>query len=200
MLKSNPNILNYNYYCSTYLNISHSDCILNKMRSEDLDKIMLKAIKHQIKLYLNIDKLSKEISYTNNSSDLKIKIEKIDNEINKRRKIRQKYYEDWKLNIITKEEYLEYINSEEKTINILTERYNKYKDQLKDEESIDNKIELFSKINEYKDIKVLNKQIIDDLVDDIYVKDGNVEICFKYQDEYKKLRKMLNKKKTIKND
>ena len=76
----------------------------------------------------------------------------------------------------------------------------KYKEQLKDEESIDNKIELFSKINEYKDIKVLNKQIIDDLVDDIYVKDGNVEICFKYQDEYKKLRKMLNKKKTIKND
>ena len=198
--KSNPNILNYNYYCSTYLNISHSDCILNKMRSEDLDKIMLKAIKHQIKLYLNIDKLSKEISYTNNSSDLKIKIEKIDNEINKRRKIRQKYYEDWKLNIITKDEYLEYINSEEKTINILTERHNKYKEQLKDEENIDNKIELFSKINGFKDIKVLNKQIIDDLVDDIYVKDGKVEICFKYQDEYKKLRKMLNKKKTIKHD
>ena len=42
--------MNYNYYCSTYTNISRNECIKNMIRSENLDKIVLKAIKHQIKL------------------------------------------------------------------------------------------------------------------------------------------------------
>jgi len=197
--RSNKNIMNYNYYCSTYSKVSHDDCILNKMRSEDLDKIMIKAIKHQIKLYLNIDKLKNEIKINSDVSKFKLKIQELENEINRKRKLRQKFYEDWKLNIITKEEYLEFIHSEEDEINLLTEEYNKYQEKIEDEESINSKIEIFDKIKKYENVKTLNRQLIDDLVDEIYVQEGKVEICFKFQDEYKKLRSMLSKKKKEQN-
>jgi hypothetical protein len=184
--------MNYNYYCSTYSTISQNECIKNKIRSEELDSIVIKAIKHQIKLYLKLDMLLNEISNTNYNTNTKITLDNIDKELNEKRRIKQKFYEDWKMNVITKEEYLKYVNSTENTINILTERHKKYSDKLKDEEKINETKDVFKDIKNYTNIKTLNKQIIDEFIDNIYAnEDGHIEIQFKYQDEYKKLNKFI---------
>ena len=234
--KSNPNILNYTYYCSTRYRICKDDCIENKIKSEDLDKIVLKAIKHQIKLYLKVDTLIDEIiekllqisnieasitridklldiasnlailgyniytfrDYLNeliekrNSSNTKTTLDNIERKLNEKRKIKQKFYEDWKLGIISKEDYLNFVKSNENTINILTERYKKYSDKLREENNLEDKKSLFKKIEKYKDIKEINKELIDDMIDKIYSYGNNkVEIIFKYQDEYKNIMKLI---------
>lgn len=192
--RSNPEIMNYNYYCSTYTNISRNECIKNMIRSENLDKIVLKAIKHQIKLYLKADKLIDEIINQGTDNDTKATIERIEKEMKEKRKIKQKFYEDWKLGIITKEEYMKYVNGAEKTINILNDRYKKYSEKLEEEEKLNDNKEIFKNIKEYENIKTLNKKLIDDLINNIYSnEDGTIEIEFKYQDEYKKLLKLAKK-------
>ena len=190
--KSNPNILNYTYYCSTRYRICKDDCIENKIKSEDLDKIVLKAIKHQIKLYLKVDTLIDEIIEKRNSSNTKTTLDNIERNLNEKRKIKQKFYEDWKLGIISKEDYLNFVKSNENTINILTERYKKYSDKLREENNLEDKKSLFKKIEKYKDIKEVNKELIDDMIDKIYSYGNNkVEIIFKYQDEYKNIMKLI---------
>ena len=190
--KSNPNILNYTYYCSTRYRICKDDCIENKIKSEDLDKIVLKAIKHQIKLYLKVDTLIDEIIEKRNSSNTKTTLDNIERNLNEKRKIKQKFYEDWKLGIISKEDYLNFVKSNENTINILTERYKKYSDKLSEENNLEDKKSLFKKIEKYKDIKEVNKELIDDMIDKIYSYGNNkVEIIFKYQDEYKNIMKLI---------
>ena len=192
--RSNKDILNYNYYCSTYVNVSHNECILNKVRSEDLDKIVLKAIKHQIKLYLKVDSLIDDISEALDKSSTNKTVLNIEKEITDRRKIKQKFYEDWKSGIISKEEYLKYVESEENTINILNNRYKKYSNKLKEEDNISSKKEIFNTIQKYKNIDSLSKDIVDDLIDKIYAhENGNIEIVFKYQDEYKNILKLIRK-------
>lgn len=168
--------------------------ISRKIRSENLDKIVLKAIKHQIKLYLKADKLIDEIINQRTDNDTKVTIERIEKEMTEKRKIKQKFYEDWKLGIITKEEYMKYVNGAEKTINILNDRYKKYSEKLEEEEKLNDNKEIFKNIKEYENIKTLNKKLIDDLIDNIYSnEDGSIEIEFKYQDEYKKLLKLAKK-------
>ena len=192
--ESNPEIMNYNYYCSTYAQVSKNDCILNKVRSEDLDKIVLKAIKKQIKLYLNADKLLEKILNNKNDNSINEKIEKVKREIDAKRKIKLKFYEDWKLKIITKEDYIEYTNEIESTINKLNDLYIKYSEKLSAEEKINDSKEIFENIKKYQEIKKLDKNIIDDLINNIYSnEDGTIEIEFKYKDEYKKLVELSKK-------
>ena len=188
--RSNPEIMNYNYYCYTYARISHDDCFLNMVRSEELDKIVLKAIKHQIKLYMKADKLIEDIANQRIDTSTKVIVSKIEQEIIEKRKIKQKFYEDWKLGIITKDDYINYINGAEKTINILNDRLKKYSEKLLEEEQLNTNKEIFKEIKQYEKIERLNKQIIDDLINNIYAnEDGSIEIEFKFQDEYKRLMK-----------
>ena len=195
--RSNPSIMNYNYYCSTYSNISRNECIKNMVRSEELDKIVLKSIKHQIKLFLKVDKLIETIENQKKLSSTKISIDKIEKEIVENRKLKQKFYEDWKLNIISKEEYLKYSKSYENTINLLNERLKKYNLKLEDENKLDDNKIIFNEIRKYENLTSLNKEVIEYLIDKIYSNgDGGFEIIFKYKDEYKnllKLAKQINK-------
>jgi DNA invertase Pin-like site-specific DNA recombinase len=191
--RSNPEIMNYNYYCSTYARTSHNQCIKNKVRNEELDEIVIKAIKQQIKLYLKVDMLMQEIACTkiDNNNNTKIILNNLDKEINEKRKIKQKFYEDWKTGVITKDEYIKYVHSTEDTINLLNERYKKYSKKLEEEEKIKNERDIFKDIKRYENIKVLNKNIVDDFIDKIYANEGHIEIRFKYQDEYNKLTKII---------
>ena len=189
--RSNPEILNYNYYCSTYSHISKNECILNKVRGEELDKIVLKAIKHQIKLYLKADKLLEEIINNKTDNSIKENIDRITKEIDKKRKMKLKFYEDWKLKIITKEDYIKYTNEIELAINKLNNLYEKYSEKISEEEKIFDKKKLFEKIKKYEKINKLDKEIVDYFIDYIYSnEDGSIEIEFKYRDEYKEILRL----------
>ena len=192
--RTNKSILNYNYYCSTYKHISENECTKHMIRSEVLDNIVLKAIKHQIKLYLHLNKAIESLKILNSNNEIKNIINRIENEIKEKRKLKQKLYEDWKLSLISKDDYLNYVDGVEKTINVLNNRLKKYTKQLEEEERLNSNIELFNRINEFKNISILNKDIVDEFIDKIYVHENNeIEIVFRYQDEYMKIKKYIRK-------
>ncbi|MBQ3414317.1 MAG: recombinase family protein [Clostridia bacterium] len=180
-----------NYYCRNYKTTS-GKCTPHKIRTSDLDSMVIESIIMQIKSVLNIEKAIKKIK-DNNSIDKKTEYEnmisKLNNEIEKLKRLKKCSYEDWKLNKITKDEFLNYSKDYEQRIDNYSNEikiYNsKIEASLKDIKEEEYWIEHFRR---NKKVKSLSREVIEDLIDCIYVHEGgDITIRFKYQDEYERV-------------
>ena len=176
------------YYCSSYLR--NKECSKHTVVKKKLEDAVLKTINNQIKLLLNIDmKIDEIIKDEGINYDIEIlnnRIEELDDNIDKYDKLKESIKEDFENDIITKEEYVEYKND----YNLFLKKFRQDKEETnKKIEEICFKSEKNKEwIDEFKkneNITHLTKKVIDELVDDIFIyEDGNINIKFKYQDEY----------------
>ena len=116
-----------------------------------------------------------------------------DNDIDKIKRLKKVAYEDWKLERISKEEFINYSNDYEKSIENLNNEIkvyeNKIESSLRDIKEDEYWIEHFRR---NKKIKSLSREVIEELIDCIYVHEGgNITIKFKYQDEYERALKSI---------
>lgn len=192
-----------NFYCRNYKTTS-GKCTPHKIRTSDLDKIVIETILMQIKAVLNIEKTVKKMKESNlisNTKEYENKIENLKNEIKKLKIQKKTSYEDWKLNKITQEKFLiiskEYEQKIENACNSIREYEDKIKISLKDIKEEEYWIEHFRR---NKNIKCLSRKVIEELIECIYVHEGgNITIKFKYQDEYERiLNAVENEKEDIK--
>ena len=192
----------YVYYCSTYSRKSHNLCTKHLIRSDTLNKAVLEAIKVQINLVINIDKTIKEISKMKKINYDEEVFEKnmttLEQELSKYKTLKKKLYEDLKLEIISKDEYLEYSKDYDKSILRLTENIDNIREQLKKTQSItDGNNDWIDKFKSKAGIDKLSKPVIDDLINNIYVcEEERIVVSFKYEDEYKNAVEFINKNKT----
>ncbi|MEF2663349.1 MAG: recombinase family protein [Bacilli bacterium] len=185
-----------NFYCRNYKTTS-SKCTPHKIKTSDLDNMVIESIIMQIKSVLNIEKTVKQMRDSNTLTNKKVyedKIEKLNLDIDKIKKLKRKSYEDWKLEKITKEEFLLLSNDCENKIEKndleIKEYEEKIKNSLKDIKEEEYWIEHFRR---NKKIKNLTRDVIEELIDCIYVHEGgNITIKFKYQDEYERVLNGIN--------
>ncbi len=188
-----------NYYCRNYKTTS-SNCSPHKIRTVDLDKIVLESIIMQVKLVINLENTIKKMNFASVGKQMEKqyldKVNSVNNDIEKIKLLKKVSYEDWKFEKITKEEFLIYSKDYDEKIEI----YNKeikalegiYYDRVKETKKDDYWIEHFKR---NKKVKTLDKEIIDELIDVIKVhENGMVTIKFKYQDEYEKILEFIKEK------
>ena len=190
-LRSNRQLSNY--FCSTYLYLSKSSCTSHKIKTEDLNNIVLEAIQLQIKLVIELERSLKKLflknnkekvesQYKNNVRIAKIKIENLNNK-------KLQIYEDWKFEVIDKKEYIIQTKMLEDEINKLEENIEIYSKTYRENIRRIKKNDLW--IDHYKrnrKIKKLTRDVLLELIDTIYItEDGNVDIIFKYRNEYNEL-------------
>ena len=189
----------YIYYCNTYVRKSHNLCSKHAIRSDKLEEMVFEAIKFHIGLIIDIEKtikkITKEKDFECEKEMLKNKISDIEIEIEKNKQLKRGLYEDWKEGILSKEEFIAYSKEYEDKITKLISNSENIQNQLNASENTTRKnddwIEEFKK---RKNIKELKKDVIDDLIDNIYVhNDGNITIIFKYQDEYEQALEFIKK-------
>ena len=184
-----------NFYCRNYKTTS-SKCSPHKIKTSELDSMVNEAILMQIKSVLNIEKTInkiKENSKTTNKDEYEKQILKLNNDIDKIKRLKKVAYEDWKLERISKEEFINYSNDYEKSIENLNNEIkvyeNKIESSLRDIKEDEYWIEHFRR---NKKIKSLSREVIEELIDCIYVHEGgNITIKFKYQDEYERALKSI---------
>ncbi len=193
-----------NFYCRSYKTQSNV-CSPHKIRTADLNNIVLEMILLQVKLVLElektINKLKKEGLSSKYEREYSSQVQKMNNDIDKLKKLKKVSYEDWKFEKISKEEYLTYSKDYDERIEILNKEIKAletiYLENIKNLKKDDYWIEHFKR---NKKIKTLSKDVIEELIDTIYVHEGgNVTIKFKYQDEYKKALEFVNNKEVINN-
>ena len=113
-------------------------------------------------------------------------IERQEKEMEKFKKLKKSTYEDWKLGIIEENDYFEYVKGYDDNISQLN---NSLKKLYIERATASNESKYDSgwieKFEANKNIKELSKEVIDDLIEDIFIhEDGNITILFKFQDEY----------------
>lgn len=183
------------FYCRNYKTTS-SKCTPHKIKTSELDNMVIEAILMQIKSVLNVERTInkiKESSRTTNKDEYEKHITKLNNDIDKIKKLKKLAYEDWKLEKITKEDFINYSNDYEKSIENINNEISIYKNKieasLRDIKEDEYWIEHFRR---NKKIKSLSRDVIEDLIECIYVhEDGNITINFNYQDEYERALKSI---------
>ena len=104
------------------------------------------------------------------------------------------FLENWKLNKITKEEFFSSSNDYENKIEKCKSDIKKYEKEIKNALN-DAKCEEYwiEHFRRNKKIKTLSRDVIEELIDCIYVHEGgNITIKFKYQDEYERVLNGIN--------
>ena len=193
-----------NYFCNTYLYISKTSCSSHKIKTEDLNDIVLETIRMQVKLVIELDRSLKRLYFKNNretvESEYKNNTRIAELKINNLKNKKIQLYEEWKFNNIDKDEFMNQSKLIENDIRLIEEKLElmtkTYKDNIK-----------MIKRNEYwiehyrrnKKIKKLSREVIKELIDVIYITaDGNVDIRFKYNNEYKELVTYLENEGAVK--
>ena len=199
--KDGKELYNYVYYCNSYTRKSPDLCSMHKIRSDKLEHLVLETIKVQANLVLNIDKTIKEISNAKkinyNHDIIGNSIKKLELELAKKRTLKKSIYEDWKLDVISKEEYNEYVAGYDTDIKKMEENLQELRKKLKLQSQTpkeDNTwINIFRK---NQNITELTREILGDLIDVIYIHEGgDITVVFKYENEYKQELKFIKDNK-----
>ena len=193
-----------NYLCNTYLYISKNSCSSHKIKTEDLNNMVLEAIQLQVKLVIELDRSLKKLylrnnretvesEYKNNVRVAELKIENLNNK-------KMSLYEDWKFEIIEKDEYLKQSNNIESEIKLIEEKLELYTQTYRENIRRIKRNDYW--INHYKrnkKISSITKEVLKELIDVIYVtSDGSLDIRFKYKNEYNELLNYLENEGAVK--
>ena len=163
-----------------------------------MKKIVWNILKQQLKLFINNKNIEKIKNDKEGKNDINLYCKEMDKEnenLNKYKKMKVNLYADWKLNIISEEEYKEYLKdytdkivNSTKNIKFLENKINETKKNYSElnEKKCIKSIENF--INE----KELTLEMVDNFIDYIEVyENNNIKINFKFRDEYKDLLNQL---------
>ena len=190
------------YVCSGA--VKNNGCTRHSIKDKVIEETILKIINLHIKTLLDIEKMVKDIK---KSPYNKNQIENINKnisigvkEIEKLNKHKFRVYEDYKNNILDKDEYNKYNGIINKKIENIQKSIKDFEFKLNDLINIDNnKQKLKQDIEKYKDIKKLDRKLVVSLVDKIYVYE-NLKICvkFRFDEKYREIINLLNNLKDLK--
>ena len=162
----------YYYACSTYTRRSKDLCTKHSIRSDILEEMVLKALQVQISLIVNVsqtvNKLSKRANVNFKKKLIEDNLLKMNKELEKNVGLKKSAYEDWKLGYITEEEYNDYTKSYVARIGQIEENIRNAKEELKSYSDDNNANKWIEEFKKYKNVKKLSKNLVDDLIDEMY--------------------------------
>lgn len=176
------------YYCTSHLT-NKNNCSNHAIRKDKIELIVLNAINQQVNLVIDLNKTLKsfknDIIVDYNKKFIENSLKVLENEIEKRLILKSSAREDFKNGLLNEEEFNDYQNTYNIEIKELIAEKGKKEKELNNNSSISDKDEWMKYFIKNKKLKKLNKRVVDDLVDKVYIdKKNNVNIVFKYQDEY----------------
>lgn len=198
--RENRNISNY--VCMTHLQVA-SKCSTHKIKSEELENIVLETIQLQVKFIIKLERSLMKLYFNNNVIDLENEynnnIRLFEIKVNNLKNDKMRYYENWKNNKIPETEFNKLysdIDNQIKSIKGEIESYDiSYREKIKQIRKNDYWIGHFKR---NRRIKKITKEVLHELVENIFVyENGQVEVTFKYKDEFMNLIKYLEEKGVI---
>lgn len=189
----------YHYYvCQTFRKAGRNLCTKHTIREKQLYDAVLATIQSQIDLAVSMDQLVNDLKSQNVRAAKSSRLEKMlqlkEEEYEKVSRCRIDLYPDWKSGILSKDEYLslkakigEQLEQIEIAIANIKEEISKYQSAPVSENKF------ISSFLRYRNIQVLTREVIVELIEMIYVHEGGtITIQFKYQDEYQRLLDLID--------
>ncbi|MDR2202132.1 MAG: recombinase family protein [Clostridiales bacterium] len=186
------------YACRTYLEKSKTKCTKHTIRLDNLEKAVLKTVQLQIALVDSIegilDKINEAPQVDTASKRIEKQLEDKKRDLQKICSVSDNLYVDWKSGDITREEY---VRMKEKFVG-QTEQLKSSIVKLEDErrklsEGITSEAAVFSEFRKYHNISRLDRNILIELVDTIFVHENNeITVKFRYADEFERIAGLID--------
>ena len=181
----------YDYYCcSTYRKLHSGGCSKHTIRAEVIEEAVLTALNEYIRLAVNFEKLiekaNQEKKESGTSKRLEAELAGCEREIKKTQKILMDLYPDYKSGMLSREQY---IGLKEKYENA-AERSKKAAERIKAEmldleRGVDRGNEFIKAFLKYRGFTQLTREILSELVENIYVHEGGeIEIRLKCREAF----------------
>lgn len=175
----------YYYVCGTYKTYGKKQCSSHMIEEDELIEILLKDIQRELVLELMKEEI---IELINQNSYICTKNERGQIYLNKLENIREKYskrileaYEDFKEELLTKDQYLSIKDKYDKLEFEIVQEIILIKEKIK--YSKDNEVINNIWLEQLKEGKIseLNREVLEELLDEIVVyEDGTIEIHYYY--------------------
>lgn len=196
-------VMGHQYYvCTTYATRNKKACTRHTIRVDRLSEAVLEIIKKKIALIGNMSEVIAEVNkmkvINTQSTILKQRLSDKKAEIKKATHVADSLYEDWKLGILTKEKYIRMqVNFDEKI-----EEMKKVQGHIENEiASLANGVgeddPYLLTFLQYKNIEKLERSLLVDLVDTIYIheqesdKPQEITIKFKFSNEHQRVSEFI---------
>lgn len=180
------------YACSTYYKRNKNGCTPHFIKKEIIEAAVLKAVSEQIRR-ADIDNVIEEVRRSGNEKESSFAVMLLKNnetELARLNKQMENLYFDYNKRLITEDEYIKYRETFDQKKAALEEA----KLMLKKEECLENysenAAEQFDELRRYGNIKKLDRRLLEELVDRIYIdEEKNITIMFRFrQGTFKKKR------------
>ncbi len=178
----------YYYICSTFKKQAKGACTKHTIRSDKLEKAVLEALRMQIALAVDMDKLISDINQSgtkpHSSKRLNDERERLKQERGKIDQMKLSLYPDWKNGDITREEYHQLKGQFERRQEQLDKRITAVEDQLNDiKNGVDSENPFLSQFIKYRNLQTLTREVVVELIEMIYVHEGGgITIKFRFSD------------------
>lgn len=178
------------YYCGTYMRTKK--CNKHYILEKELDELVIESLNNFLNLLCNVKYIIDStvcfsgIEY--NEELKKIKIVELEKELKKYKDLIDSLLHDYKMNIISQQDYEDFKENYLYEINKLN---------IEKEELVNDKSELLNLdwLNNFRNLENLNKidrNIVNEFIKNIYVDDNkNIEIVFRYKEQYDEIIKYL---------
>lgn len=181
-------VLNY-FICSNYKKHGKNTCDSHYIREDVILDIILRIVQMNIAALLDLQKtlnMKNKAKVDELINKLNISLNQIEKELSQTIHIKSQLYEDYRQGILSQSDFIDMRSAfEDRCIKLQEKRHNIIS-QIKD---VKNNMLSNPSIKEYlkfKDVNLLNREILVSLINKIVVdKDINIEIDFKFKDEFR---------------
>ena len=184
------------YYCSTY--IKTKQCNKHYIQEKELDEIVLKILNQHIELICDISsKIDDTISFSRaeyNSELKEIRINEINKELDKNRKLLDELKKDYKCDFISEDDYDEFKQKYLYEINKL----NLEKENLNKSKINSYSLDWLKQFKKIERVETIDRNIVDSFIENIIVNnEKGVDIIFRYNDQYKLAERYLKSQNDV---
>lgn len=187
------------YHCSS--NLDFKSCASHRISRKALEKTVLVLLQNHIASILDLEGMFKFIDTVPfQELDLKVlddKLQAKEQELVKYKGLRDSLYEDMKLGIVTKEDYVELREAYSIRCKSIEQAIFNYKQEIKSVlEMKSDKYEWIEYFKEYKNIDTLTRNVVVKLIKQVKVTDKkNIEVVFDFDDSYQRLLQLIDRQK-----
>lgn len=152
---------------------------------------ILEVLKQFINLVCNASQKVEDVSVSRieyNNELSKIRIVELEKEIDRYKILLDDVLNDYKLDLITKDDFDDFNSSYMYELNNLRLE----KEEIEKTKKHSNNLNWLDNFKKNQNISEINRNIVDEFIKDIYIhEDKKIEIKFRYKDQYEKLLKYL---------
>ncbi len=188
------------FMCRTYKQYGKKVCTKHTVREDELEEAVLAAIQSQIKVAADVEKIIRGMSESPAAkqklafAEKQIKAKQAEKE--KIHHLKDSLYIDWKSGDVSRADYFRMRDSFDEKIERIEQALRALE---KDKETYsDNKLyqhPYFTSFKKYKNITKLDRKILIELIDTIYVYEGRtIKIKFNFEDEFKRIASLVESK------